>query len=384
MPGRVYMGVDYRPDHSFRIPRPDLSLTLSTPNACNRCHADKTVKWSVDAMAKWYGEKKRPHYGTLLAAGRKQDPHALTALIALSTDRLYPDIVRATALSLAADYHDPATTRALENALADESALLRHTAVNRLVIPDPQTLVERVGPLLYDPVRAVRIEAARSLAGPMKNGYGPVFAKAQENALSEYIRAMERTGDFASSRHNLGNLYNDLQQPEKAIDQYRRAIAIDPLFYPAKVNLAMLINARGDKDQAEQLLREVVEANPDLYEIKYSLGLLLAEKKEFDQAVVFLGDAAAGLPQRSRIQYNLALLLKELNRNPEAEAALQRALAASPGNPDYLYALAVLYLEWNRPTDALKIAERLRAAHPELAIGSDLVHYIKRTAGMGE
>ena len=115
-----------------------------------------------------------------------------------------------------------------------------------------------------------------------------------------------------------------------------------------------------------------------------NINTLHAEKKEFDQAVVFLGDAAAGLPQRSRIQYNLALLLKELNRNPEAEAALQRALAASPGNPDYLYALAVLYLEWNRPTDALKIAERLRAAHPELAIGSDLVHYIKRTAGMGE
>ena len=78
MPGRNYMGVDYRPDHSFRIPRPDLSLALDTPNACNRCHVDKTVQWSVDAMAKWYGKKKRPHYGTILAAGRQQDPNALS------------------------------------------------------------------------------------------------------------------------------------------------------------------------------------------------------------------------------------------------------------------------------------------------------------------
>jgi tetratricopeptide (TPR) repeat protein len=382
MPGRHYMGVDYRPDHSFRIPRPDLSLRLNTPNACNRCHADKTVTWSIDAMAKWYGKRKRPHYGTLLAAGRRQDPQALTALVALASDRLYPDIVRATALSLAAHYPDAAVTSALENALEDESALLRHTAVNRLSIPDPKRLVERVGPLLYDPVKAVRIEAARSLAGAIKRGFGATFAKAHGRALAEYIRAMERTGDFATSRHNLGNLYNDLQQPEKAIDQYRKAIAIDPLFYPAKVNLAMLYNTRGDKDQAEQLLREVVEAYPDLHEIKYSLGLLLAEKKSFDQAVVYLGDAAAGLPQRSRIQYNLALLLKALNRNQEAETALNRALTASPDNPDYLYALAVLYLEWNRPSDALKAAERLRAAHPNLAMGRDLVQYINQSTSV--
>ncbi|MGD9290577.1 MAG: multiheme c-type cytochrome, partial [Desulfobacterales bacterium] len=38
MPERPYMVIDYRADHSFRIPRPDLSVELGTPNACNRCH----------------------------------------------------------------------------------------------------------------------------------------------------------------------------------------------------------------------------------------------------------------------------------------------------------------------------------------------------------
>jgi hypothetical protein len=114
MPGRHYMGVDYRPDHSFRIPRPDLSLVLDTPDACSRCHVDKTAQWSVDAMAKWYGRKKRPHYGTILAAGRRQDPNALSELVRLSEDRLYPDIVRATALSLVSVYPDEAALKALE------------------------------------------------------------------------------------------------------------------------------------------------------------------------------------------------------------------------------------------------------------------------------
>jgi tetratricopeptide (TPR) repeat protein len=350
---------------------------LGTPNACSRCHADKTVQWSVDAMAKWYGQKKRPHYGTILAAGRSRDRYALEALVNLAEDRLYPDIVRATALSLVSSYPDAAAVDAIERALADESALLRHTAVNRFALPDANRRLALIGPLLYDPVRAVRIEAARGLVTAAQQGLDPSLEQPYEQALAEYIQAMQRTGDFAASRHNLGNLYADLGQTERAIDHYRKAIAIDRLFYPAKVNLAMLYNTQGQKDPAEVLLREVVDEHPDLYEIKYSLGLLLAEKKAFDDAVIYLGDAAAGLPQRSRIQYNLALLLKQLERNEQAETALNRALSVDPENPDYLYALAVLYIEWNRLDDALTVASQLRDAHPRLAMGRDLVNYIR-------
>jgi len=384
MPGRIYMGVDYRPDHSFRIPRPDLSLALGTPNACNRCHVNQTVQWSVNAIAKWYGKKKRPHYGTILAAGRRQEAQALPELIRLAGDRLYPDIVRATALSLASSDPDQDASESLKGALSDESALLRHTAVNRLSIPDPKQRIALVGPLLYDPVRAVRIEAARRLVTAVQSGLGASLSQPYEKALAAYIKAMQRTGDFAASRHNLGNLYVDLGQTEQAISHFRKAIAIDPLFYPAKVNLAMLYNAKGQNDAAEALLREVVKEYPDLYEIMYSLGLLLAERRAFDEAVIYLGDAAAALPQRSRIQYNLALLLKQLNRNAEAEFALNRALSVDPNNPDYLYALAVLYMEWNRTEDALKVAVQLHERHPDLAMGRNLVNYIKSASAGNE
>ena len=88
-----YMAVDYRHDHSFQIPRPDLSLKLGTPNACTGCHLDsealpderrkqldsyyaawmqaardgdaqvaaelrKWNQWSADKMAEWYPETK--------------------------------------------------------------------------------------------------------------------------------------------------------------------------------------------------------------------------------------------------------------------------------------------------------------------------------------
>ena len=50
MPAKNYMVIQPRPDHSMRIPRPDLTVTLGTPNACNQCHADKTAQWAADAV----------------------------------------------------------------------------------------------------------------------------------------------------------------------------------------------------------------------------------------------------------------------------------------------------------------------------------------------
>ena len=49
---RVYMGIDARRDHSFRIPRPDLSVLLGTPNACNDCHQDKSAEWAAAEVAR--------------------------------------------------------------------------------------------------------------------------------------------------------------------------------------------------------------------------------------------------------------------------------------------------------------------------------------------
>ena len=108
----------------------------------------------------------------------------------MAGDRLYPDIVRATALSLASSYPDEIAVEALKRALSDESALIRHTAVNRFAIPDPGQRTALVGPLLYDPVRAVRIEAARSLVAAAQQGVGPSLQQPYEKALAEYITAM--------------------------------------------------------------------------------------------------------------------------------------------------------------------------------------------------
>jgi hypothetical protein len=61
MPVTVYMQRHPRHDHSFTIPDPLLTKELGIPNACNRCHADKSVDWAVKYAEQWYGAKMDRH-----------------------------------------------------------------------------------------------------------------------------------------------------------------------------------------------------------------------------------------------------------------------------------------------------------------------------------
>jgi len=376
MPGRYYMGNDYRPDHSFRIPRPDLSIKLGTPNACNRCHIDTSNRWSDEYFTKWYGPGRRAHYATIIDAGRKRLPEAYQDLSRLAADPLYPVIVRATALSLLGSYPPAQTSTAYELALMDDEALIRRTAVDQLNVPELKRQSALLTSALYDPVKAVRTEAARRMTEIPALKLDAGQKKVYQNTLVEYQDSMEYSADFAFGRYNLGNLLANLKQPDKAVENYRAAVRVDNRFYPAKVNLAMLYNQMGRKDEAEVLLREVVAAHFELHEVQYSLGLLLAEKNEYSEAARYLEMAAAGLPDRSRVHYNLGLLLQHLQRDTEAEAALLTALEIEPDNLDYLYALADHYLKRQKLVPARQIAAQMIAKHPDKSIGYEILKFV--------
>ena len=377
MPGRTYMGIDYRPDHSLRIPRPDLSQKIGVPNACNRCHFDKSDAWSDETITRWYGPGRRPHYGTVIEAGRRGTKGAHQALLDIAKDTLYPVIVRATALTLLTDYPGAETDKVFERAMADDEALIRRTATRYLAVGDEAGIAGMLIPLLYDPVKSVRMEAARRLADipttKLTKEEQTVFLK----ALDEFKKAMEYSADFASGRYNLGNLYVSLGQPEKAIANYRAAIVIDDLFFPAKVNLAMLYNEMGDKEKAETLLREVVTAHPREYQVFYSLGLLLAEKKKYREAAHYLTVAAQGMPLHARVHYNLGQLLDYLQDNAEAEKALLRALEIEPENTDFLTAAANYYVKRGQIEKARDLAERFLALSPDNRQGRELLQFLK-------
>jgi predicted CXXCH cytochrome family protein len=361
MPKSPFMVIHLRADHSIRIPRPDLTKDLGVPNACSRCHTDKPLAWVSAAYDKWYGTARKPHYGTVLAAGRKADPAAKPDLLRLAGDRLSPTLVRATALSLLGRYGGADVTAAFRTALLDEEPLMRRTAVAEAPIDNEAERVSRLAPLLSDPFRAVRLEAASILAGTSPALLKPYQQDALATALADYVKAMEYSLDFSYAGHNLGLLYERLNDPAKAEGYYQRAVAVDDLSYPPKVNLALLVARQGRNEEAERLLREVLVANPAEAQVAYSLGLLVAETGRMEEAATLLARAAAGMPSNARAAYNAGLALSQSGRAAEAERMLRRAVELEPSSYDLVFALGDFLMRHGRLAEVAPIADRLAA-----------------------
>nr|WP_319392496.1 tetratricopeptide repeat protein [uncultured Desulfobacter sp.] len=380
MPQSPYMGIDHRADHSIRIPRPDISRKYPVPNSCNTagCHDDKTVKWSAEWTAKWYGLRERPHYVTVFASARNGDPEAHKALIQLAEDQLQPPVVRATAVSLLRGFPDDSSYKLLISSLSDDQALIRHTAISTLSLYSRPLETEKIAPLLYDPVKAVRMQAAMSLAGVCPDSVSAAQRIKLKAALDEYRNAMEYSADFPAGRYNLGNLYDALRNTGQAIKNYKEAIRIDRQFIPALNNLAMLYNRTGNNDEALKLFQEIIEIRPDLFDAAYSLGLLLAEEKRYTEAVIYLKKAAGGMPGRPRVYYNLGLLQQMLKQHSEAEASLFRALELDPENYDYLLSVADFLIRRKRYDEAIEVARKMSELFPERTTGVRILEYIHR------
>jgi tetratricopeptide (TPR) repeat protein len=366
MPAKTYMVVDPRRDHSLRVPRPDLSTKLGTPNACTLCHSDQTNQWAAETVAKWYGPQRRqePHYGEVLAAGRAGFPEAATNLSALAIDAQQPAIVRASAVELLPPY-GPAGMDALLTATKDADPAVRATAAGSLDHLPPQPRLTAAAPLLTDPIQAVRIEAARGLAAVPAEQFTPPQRRAFEAALNEYKTVQEADADQPAAHLNLGVLQVTAGQPEQAVQSYRTALRLDPSFLPARFNLANLYNQLGRNADAIEVLQDGLRWAPKQGDLYYSLGLVLAEEQRLAEAVEVLATAADLLPQRARVRYNYALTLQHLGRYAEAETALLKAYGMDQHDPDIVRALALLYTQQRQWRQALPYAEELRNLRPD-------------------
>ncbi len=171
MPETTYMVVDPRRDHSMRIPRPDLSLASSAPNACNQCHSDQDTEWAAGHFAKMWPEAAQPFqsWTKAIMLARSDMPQAEIALIRVIRDQQTPDIARATAISELPPYLSPLSGQVLQTALTDQSSLVRLAAVGALDTLPAENRYQFASPLLQDPVRAVRIEAARISAPALRS-----------------------------------------------------------------------------------------------------------------------------------------------------------------------------------------------------------------------
>jgi Flp pilus assembly protein TadD len=365
MPAKNYMVVQPRRDHGMRVPRPDLTASLGVPNACADCHVDRDAKWAADQAARWWGtgRRQRPHYGEAFAAARAGRPGADADLVRLVEDATQPGIVRATALS--ALRGSPAGLGARAAAARDADPEVRAAAADSLEAAPAADRLRALAPLLSDPLRAVRIAAARSLASVPDGSFDPVTRSRFDAALGEYVTAQEASLDMPGPHLNLAVVHAQRGRADLAERHYLAALRIDPDFTPARANLAQLYNAGGRNADAIRVLTDGIAREPTLGELHYSLGLLLAEEGRMAEAATSLAEAARLLPQRARVHYNLGLALQRLGEPARAEQALLAARRLDPSDPAVPHALAVLAAQGGRRDDARRWAQAWAEQAPD-------------------
>jgi tetratricopeptide (TPR) repeat protein len=365
MPERLYMVIDARHDHSFRRPRPDLSVRLGTSNACTDCHRDRSAAWAAAAAARWYpGLAARAHWAVAIDAGRRRLVEGGALLPALIEDTTQPGIVRATAVSLLAAYRGAGVTSALQAALWDADPLVRAAAAEQLDRFDPPTRVAMAADLLVDSVRLVRITVGRALAGIGAPPLDDAQRGARDAALEEYRVAQRAIADRPEGHLALGALALDEGDAAGAEREYRTALGLDSTAVAAWVNLADLYRATGRDGEAEPLLRRAIAAAPADAAPHYALGLLFVRAQRSRESLVELRRATQLAPSEPRYGLAYGLALQRSGRTRAALTALSEAHGRAPADADLLVALATLSRDAGDRASAVAYARRLLALDP--------------------
>jgi predicted CXXCH cytochrome family protein len=365
MPAVTYMGVDRRRDHSFRIPRPDVAHAVGAPDACTACHTERTPEWAAQRIVEWHGptRSETPHPALAIAAGRRGERGADAALSALAIDRNQPAILRATALTLLPVPPTQPAAQAVGATLLDPEPLVRATALRALEGLHPRNRLHAAR-FLADPVRLVRIEAARALAPvpltALPEAARPAFARAWDELIASERVAAERP----EAHVNIAALLLQRGDATGAEAAWRAALALDPAYLPALVNMAEFEGQRGRMAVALALLERAVAAHPAEASGHHALGLMLARAGRAAAALPPLSRAAELAPEEARYGYVRAIALNSLGRRDEARQALRAWVLRHPRHRDSLLALATLERDLGDRTEAARLAARLLALDP--------------------
>jgi tetratricopeptide (TPR) repeat protein len=388
MTSKIYMVVDPRRDHSFRAPRPDLSLSIGVPNACTGCHADRSVGWAAGIVAEWYAPEdlaedtvRGPHFGVPLAAAREGRPLGVEALPRLVDDSDLPAIVRATAADLLARHPSPQSLLATARALGDADPLVRAAAVRGMEAVEPDRRLTLVAPLLTDVAQAVRIEAGRVLAPVPSEVLTPAQRVELDRAIGEYVEAQLVNADHPSAHVNLGLLEANRRNLAAAERELLMAIRIGPHYVPAYINLADVYRVQGRDAEGETLLREALALLPDEAAIHHTLGLVYARQQRWEEASTELSLAVEAAPENARFAFVYGIALNSAGQSPEAIEVLKAALDGAPWDRDLLIGLATIHRDRGQLEAALEYARRLVENWPEDTGARRLLAELESSAG---
>ena len=333
MPITVYMQRDPRHDHGFVVPDPRPS-TAGGPDVCTRCHTERDASWAEAEAEAWWGDlagPRRARAERMLGALAGDEGVVAPLLQQLASDPI--GAWRASAAAGLEAFLDRAPVRlALIEALQDPDPHVRFAVAGALGLAaaDPR-IADALHELLLDPVRAVRVAAARGVRSLHRPG---------DPAVADYQRYLERNADQPAALHELGSWHLEAGSPTEAVRVLRRAVRFDPGSAQLHDALAVALSVYGRPGDAAEQLRIAVELQRTDPELWYRLALAEAGVGDLQAATSALRRTLELDGSHARAWYNLGLIAGRQARPAEALEALRRAVEAAPRDPEIRYGLA--------------------------------------------
>ena len=373
MPQTVYMQRHWRHDHGFTIPDPLLTQELAIPNACNRCHQDKSVSWTLSAVQKWYGtnmdrvvgkSRERTRAITLARGG---NPAAVESLSKLLDEEKIPYWKAAILNQLEPWSAKPEVQAALLKNLSDTNSLVRTKAAHALdatAQPLETIAVAALRSRLDDPVRSVRIAAAWSLRGELdlNSRAGKDLSVFLDDNAGQPAGQMQK-GEFFVARKDLTN----------AVKHYRTAVKWDANSASIHRELALTYSLLGQSSNVIEQLGEAIRLNPRDAEYRYELALANNDAGNLEAAIAGLEQAVQLDPRHARAWYNLGLAREAKHDSTNALVALEHAEKIDAANPQIPYARAVILFRLGRKDEARVAALRTLDLRPDFSAARDLL-----------
>ncbi|MDI3322061.1 multiheme c-type cytochrome [Pinibacter soli] len=344
MPTTNYMVIDARRDHSIRIPRPDLSESMHAPNACNKCHTDKTIAWSTKIFEQWYGDKlsKQKTYGELRQMIARDIAGSDAAWNELMSMANYPAIIKATALETNNRFYSQRSIDQITAQLKSSDPNLRLNAL-RAISPLPSNIAQPVVlPLLNDEVLTVRREALNVLL-PFYAELPEADRRRFDAVMNEAITMERNLSDRPEGYLNQGILFAGTGKLDDAEQVYLLGIKRFPKNSSLYMNLADLYRMKQNEVKVKETLDKGLQIFPRNGGLHYALALWHVRRGDKQEGVLELQKAIQLEPSNASFNYGYAVAMHDIEGGGKAVALLESFTKTYGNDPSVINGLISFY-----------------------------------------
>jgi len=212
------------------------------------------------------------------------------------------------------------------------------------------------------------IKKSPNKARPYSNlGSALTERKRYDEALPNFLKALQLSPDFIEAHYNLGVLMGKQDKTEEAIKYYRNAVQLNPGHFKAHNNLGLILAKQENIIAAEEHYLKALQINPDFAKAHNNLGLLLAEQEKLDEAIEHYHLALQINPDYAEAHFNLGLVLEKQGKKDEAEGHYLKSQQSNPNLAELQNKLGLVSAKQGRFDEANEHYRKALQINPDFA-----------------